>query len=83
MWIKHTALLHGVVDQLLRGVRRRNHDSDTRLRLGVLIGARAHRAHSGQGLGFVALSGKPSRRIEIFSFCDGLTAQKMIEADAS
>jgi uncharacterized protein (DUF302 family) len=30
-----------------------------------------------------ALSGKPSRRIEIFSFCDALTAQKMIEADAS
>lgn len=28
-----------------------------------------------------ALSGKPSRRIEIFSFCDGLTALKMIEAD--
>ena len=30
-----------------------------------------------------ALGGKPSRRIEIFSFCDALTAQKMIEADAS
>jgi uncharacterized protein (DUF302 family) len=30
-----------------------------------------------------ALSGKPSRRIEISSFCDALTAQKMIEADAS
>jgi uncharacterized protein (DUF302 family) len=30
-----------------------------------------------------ALSGKPSRRIEIFSFCDGLVAQKMIDADPS
>jgi uncharacterized protein (DUF302 family) len=30
-----------------------------------------------------ALSGKPSRRIEIFSFCDGLVAQKMIEANPS
>src|SRR5512142_821982 len=28
-----------------------------------------------------ALTGKPSRRIEIFNFCDGLTAQKMIAAD--
>jgi len=28
-----------------------------------------------------ALSGRPSRRIEIFSFCDGLVAQKMIDAD--
>jgi len=30
-----------------------------------------------------ALSGRPSRRIEIYSFCDGLVAQKMIRADAS
>ena len=30
-----------------------------------------------------ALSGKPSRRIEIFSFCDALVAQQMIEADPS
>jgi uncharacterized protein (DUF302 family) len=30
-----------------------------------------------------ALSGAPSRRIEIYSFCDGLVAQKMIRADAS
>jgi uncharacterized protein (DUF302 family) len=30
-----------------------------------------------------AISGKPSRRIEIFSFCDGLVAQQMIEADPS
>ncbi len=30
-----------------------------------------------------ALGGRPSRRIEIFSFCDALVAQKMIEADAS
>ncbi len=28
-----------------------------------------------------ALTGKPARRIEIFNFCDGLTAQKMITAD--
>lgn len=28
-----------------------------------------------------ALTGKPSRRMEIFSFCDGLTAQKMIDAN--
>lgn len=28
-----------------------------------------------------ALTGKPSRRMEIFSFCDGLTAQQMIAAD--
>lgn len=28
-----------------------------------------------------ALTGKPSRRMEIFSFCDGLTAQQMISAD--
>ena len=28
-----------------------------------------------------ALTGKPSKRMEIFSFCDGLTAQKMIDAD--
>ncbi len=28
-----------------------------------------------------ALTGKPSKRIEIFNFCDGLTAQKMIAAD--
>ncbi len=28
-----------------------------------------------------ALTGKPSKRIEIFSFCDGLTAQKMITAN--
>lgn len=28
-----------------------------------------------------ALTGKPSKRMEIFSFCDGLTAQKMIMAD--
>jgi len=30
-----------------------------------------------------ALSGQSSRRIEIYSFCDGLVAQKMIRADAS
>jgi uncharacterized protein (DUF302 family) len=30
-----------------------------------------------------ALGGKPSRRIEIFSFCDALAAQKMIDADAA
>ena len=30
-----------------------------------------------------ALSGRPSRRIEIFSFCDGLVARQMIEADPS
>jgi uncharacterized protein (DUF302 family) len=35
------------------------------------------------GKEIAALSGKPSRRIEIYSFCDGLTAQKMIDADAS
>ncbi len=29
-----------------------------------------------------ALTGKPSRRMEIFNFCDGLTAQKMIAADS-
>ncbi|HEY4037617.1 MAG TPA: DUF302 domain-containing protein [Burkholderiaceae bacterium] len=29
------------------------------------------------------LSGRPWRRIEILSFCDGLVAQKMIEADPS
>ena len=28
-----------------------------------------------------ALTGKPSRRMEIFSFCDGLVAQQMIAAD--
>ncbi|MDZ4202350.1 MAG: DUF302 domain-containing protein [Gallionella sp.] len=28
-----------------------------------------------------ALTGKPARRMEIFSFCDGLTAQKMIAAN--
>ena len=28
-----------------------------------------------------ALTGKPARRMEIFSFCDGLTAQQMIAAD--
>ena len=28
-----------------------------------------------------ALTGKPSKRMEIFSFCDGLTAQQMISAD--
>ena len=28
-----------------------------------------------------ALTGKPSRRMEIFSFCDGLVAQQMISAD--
>lgn len=28
-----------------------------------------------------ALTGKPSRRMEIFSFCDGLVAQQMITAD--
>jgi uncharacterized protein (DUF302 family) len=28
-----------------------------------------------------ALTGKPARRMEIFSFCDGLTANKMLEAD--
>jgi uncharacterized protein (DUF302 family) len=30
-----------------------------------------------------ALGGKPWRRIEIFTFCDALAAQKMIEADVS
>jgi uncharacterized protein (DUF302 family) len=35
------------------------------------------------GKEIATLSGKPSRRIEIYSFCDGLTAQKMIDADAS
>ena len=28
-----------------------------------------------------ALTGKPSRRIEIFNFCDGITAEKMIAAN--
>lgn len=28
-----------------------------------------------------ALTGKPARRMEIFSFCDGLVAQQMIEAN--
>lgn len=28
-----------------------------------------------------ALTGKPAKRMEIFSFCDGLTAQQMIAAD--
>lgn len=28
-----------------------------------------------------ALTGKPARRMEIFSFCDALTALKMVEAD--
>lgn len=28
-----------------------------------------------------ALTGKPARRMEIFSFCDGLTAQQMIAAN--
>jgi len=28
-----------------------------------------------------ALTGKPARRMEIFSFCDGLVAQQMIAAD--
>jgi len=28
-----------------------------------------------------ALTGKPSKRIEIFNFCDGLTAAKMLTAD--
>jgi len=28
-----------------------------------------------------ALTGKPSKRMEIFSFCDGLVAQQMIAAD--
>jgi uncharacterized protein (DUF302 family) len=28
-----------------------------------------------------ALTGKPSKRIEIFNFCDGLTANKMLSAD--
>ena len=28
-----------------------------------------------------ALTGKPAKRMEIFSFCDGLTAQQMIVAD--
>lgn len=28
-----------------------------------------------------ALTGKPSKRIEIFNFCDGLTAGKMLAAD--
>lgn len=28
-----------------------------------------------------ALTGKPARRMEIFSFCDGLVAQQMINAD--
>ena len=35
------------------------------------------------GKEITAESGLPSRRIEIFSFCDALTAQKMIAADAS
>ncbi len=29
-----------------------------------------------------ALTGKPAKRVEIFNFCDGLTAQKMIAADS-
>ena len=29
-----------------------------------------------------ALTGKPSKRIEIFNFCDGITAQKMIAANS-
>ncbi|MBI5005945.1 MAG: DUF302 domain-containing protein [Nitrosomonadales bacterium] len=28
-----------------------------------------------------ALTGKPARRMEIFNFCDGLTANKMLQAD--
>lgn len=28
-----------------------------------------------------ALTGKPSKRIEIFNFCDGLTANKLLQAD--
>lgn len=28
-----------------------------------------------------ALTGKPARRMEIFNFCDGLTANKMLSAD--
>ena len=28
-----------------------------------------------------ALTGKPAKRMEIFNFCDGLTAQKMIDAN--
>lgn len=28
-----------------------------------------------------ALTGKPARRMEIFNFCDGLAANKMLEAD--
>jgi uncharacterized protein (DUF302 family) len=28
-----------------------------------------------------ALTGKPARRMEIFSFCDGLTAQQMIDVN--
>lgn len=28
-----------------------------------------------------ALTGKPARRMEIFNFCDGLTADKMLRAD--
>lgn len=28
-----------------------------------------------------ALTGKPAKRMEIFSFCDGLTANKMLQAD--
>lgn len=28
-----------------------------------------------------ALTGKPAKRMEIFSFCDGLVAQQMIDAD--
>jgi uncharacterized protein (DUF302 family) len=35
------------------------------------------------GKEIAALGGKPWRRVEIFSFCDGLVAQKMIEADLS
>jgi len=31
--------------------------------------------------GIEALSGKPAKRMEIFSFCDGLTAQQMITAN--
>jgi len=80
--------------------------------LDVLIGVRAHRAHSSQSRGFIRRCGRidaparqpaepevhqrqPARQgdrgaqrqalapIEIFSFCDALAAQKMIEPDVS
>lgn len=30
-----------------------------------------------------SLTGKPAKRMEIFNFCDGLTADKMLQADAT